>query len=324
MTKTPRIRLIIIVYWFLLTYIVAALVWWFIALQKQNDKMATLLLNEVSNSTKDSPLRIIQIQNEKQRKTAQYIGEGFTFLALILIGAVFVYRATRRQLRLSMQQQNFMMAVTHELKTPIAVARLNIETLQKRKLEEDQRQKIIGITLQEVNRLNTLCNNILLASQLDAGNYKSIKGEVDLSSLATKVIRDFKQRYTDREISGNIEGDIIVMGEELLLELLMSNLIENAVKYSPKESPVQVSLVAKDGLIKLSVSDKGPGIAPQEKEKVFEKFYRIGNEETRTAKGTGLGLYLCRQIAKDHNAIITLKDNENKGSIFTVTFKKQL
>ena len=324
MTKTPRIRLIIIVYWFLLTYIVAALVWWFIALQKQNDKMATLLLNEVSNSTKDSPLRIIQIQNEKQRKTAQYIGEGFTFLALILIGAVFVYRATRRQLRLSMQQQNFMMAVTHELKTPIAVARLNIETLQKRKLEEDQRQKIIGITLQEVNRLNTLCNNILLASQLDAGNYKSIKGEVDLSSLATKVIRDFKQRYTDRDITGDIGNDIIVMGEELLLELLMSNLIENGVKYSPKESPVQVSLVAKDGLIKLSVSDKGPGIATQEKEKVFEKFYRIGNEETRTAKGTGLGLYLCRQIAKDHNAIITLKDNENKGSIFTVTFKKQL
>ena len=324
MTKTPRIRLIIIVYWFLLTYIVAALVWWFIALQKQNDKMATLLLNEVSNSTKDSPLRIIQIQNEKQRKTAQYIGEGFTFLALILIGAVFVYRATRRQLRLSMQQQNFMMAVTHELKTPIAVARLNIETLQKRKLEEDQRQKIIGITLQEVNRLNTLCNNILLASQLDAGNYKSIKGEVDLSSLATKVIRDFKQRYTDREITSNIEGDIIVMGEELLLELLMSNLIENAVKYSPKESPVQVRLLTKDDIIKMSISDKGPGIATQEKEKVFEKFYRIGNEETRTAKGTGLGLYLCRQIAKDHNAIITLKDNENKGSIFTVTFKKQL
>ncbi len=324
MTKTPRIRLIIIVYWFLLTYVIAALVWWFIALQKQNDKMATLLLNEISNSTKDSPLRILQIENEKQRKTAQYIGEGFTFLALILIGAVFVYRATRRQLRLSMQQQNFMMAVTHELKTPIAVARLNIETLQKRKLEEDQRQKIIGITLQEVNRLNTLCNNILLASQLDAGNYKSIKGEVDLSSLATKVIRDFKQRYTDREITGNIEGDIIVMSEELLLELLMSNLIENAVKYSPKESPVQVRLIAKEDLIKLSVSDKGPGIATQEKEKVFEKFYRIGNEETRTAKGTGLGLYLCRQIAKDHNAIITLKDNENKGSIFTVTFKKQL
>ncbi len=217
-----------------------------------------------------------------------------------------------------------MMAVTHELKTPIAVARLNIETLQKRKLEEDQRQKIIGITLQEVNRLNTLCNNILLASQLDAGKYKSIKGEVDLSSLATKVIRDFNQRYTDREITSEIGQSIIVLGEELLLELLMSNLIENAVKYSPKESPVHVRLSAKDDVIKLSVSDKGPGIATQEKEKVFEKFYRIGNEETRTAKGTGLGLYLCRQIAKDHNAIITLKDNENKGSIFTVTFKKQL
>ena len=112
------------------------------------------------------------------------------------------------------------------------------------------------------------------------------------------------------------------MGEELLLELLISNLIENAVKYSPKASPVQVSLVTKDDTIKLSISDNGPGITANEKEKVFEKFYRIGSEETRTAKGTGLGLFLCRQIAKDHKAIITLKDNENKGSIFTVTFKK--
>ena len=322
MTKTPRIRLIIIVYWFLLTYIVAALVWWFIALQKQNEKMATLLLNEVSYSSKVAPSKILQIQNEKKRKTAQYLGEGFTFLALILIGAVFVYRATRRQLRLSMQQQNFMMAVTHELKTPIAVARLNIETLQKRKLEEDQRQKIIGITLQEVNRLNTLCNNILLASQLDAGKYKSIKSEVDFSNLVIRVIRDFNQRYTDRAITGDISKDIILMGEELLLELLISNLIENAVKYSPKASPVQVSLVTKEDTIKLSISDNGPGITANEKEKVFEKFYRIGSEETRTAKGTGLGLFLCKQIAKDHKAIITLKDNENKGSIFTVTFKK--
>ncbi|MFX9696122.1 histidine kinase dimerization/phospho-acceptor domain-containing protein, partial [Acinetobacter baumannii] len=82
------------------------------------------------------------------------VGEGVTFLALIIIGAVFVFRATRRQLKLSQQQQNFMMAVTHELKTPIAITQLNLETLQKRKLEEDKQQKLISNTLQEARRLN--------------------------------------------------------------------------------------------------------------------------------------------------------------------------
>ncbi|WP_457848411.1 histidine kinase dimerization/phospho-acceptor domain-containing protein, partial [Staphylococcus aureus] len=93
--------------------------------------------------------KILAIEEAKKRKTAQYVGEGVTFLALIIIGAVFVFRATRRQLKLSQQQQNFMMAVTHELKTPIAITQLNLETLQKRKLEEDKQQKLISNTLQE-------------------------------------------------------------------------------------------------------------------------------------------------------------------------------
>lgn len=323
MIKTPRIKLIKFVYWFMLIYIIAALVWWFIALQKQNNTITNLLTQEaVNNST--GLQKISQIQNEKRRKTTQYIGEGFTFLILILVGAVFVYRATRRQLKLSMQQQNFMMAVTHELKTPIAVAQLNIETLLKRKLDELQQKKIIGTTLQEVNRLNTLCNNILLASQLDAGKYNSVKSKVDLSALTTRVINEFCNRYTDRTILSDITDDIFVLGEELLLEILLSNLIDNALKYSSKESLVDIQLNIKQDEILLTIADEGLGITAEEKQKVFEKFYRVGNEETRTAKGTGLGLYLCSEIAKDHNARIAVKDNENKGSIFSVIFKNQM
>ncbi len=323
MTKSPRLRLIIWVYWFLLTYIVAALVWWFIALQRQNDKMTRLLLNEQSVTNADYTKKVQEIQADNKRKTAQYIGEGSTFFILILIGAVFVYRATRRQLRLSTQQQNFMMAVTHELKTPIAITRLNVETLQKRKLEEEQRQKLISATLQEINRLNSLCNNILLASQLDAGNYKSIKSEVDMSILAGRVLQDFVLRYPKRNISGKINEGIVVMGEEVLLELLMSNLVENAIKYTPKDARVEMELCSRNHHVYLKVSDNGPGIPDDEKEKIFEKFYRAGNEETRSAKGTGLGLFLCRQIAKKHNATINVTDNKGGGSIFTVNFKGQ-
>lgn len=320
--KTKRLAAITLVYWFILLYIIAALVYWFISLQHQNVQMSDLLLNELKRDEPGYSAKAAKILDQKRRKTAQYIGEGSTFLALILLGAVFVYRATRRQLTLSVQQQNFMMAVTHELKTPIAVTTLNLETMLKRQLEPQQQQKLINITLQEVNRLNSLCNNILLASQLDAGEYKISKNEVNISELAKRVFNNFKVRNASREMNGSFDDNLFVTGEELLLEMLMGNLLENAIKYSPKNSPVDVALKQNGGNIQFIVKDEGPGIAEAERHKVFEKFYRVGNEVTRTAKGTGLGLYLSKKISKDHNAEITVAGNNAKGSVFTVTFKR--
>src|SRR5690606_10624220 len=99
----------------------------------------------------------------------QYIGEGVIFFLLIAAAAMFIYRAVSRQFKQSREQQAFMMAITHELKTPVAVAQLNLETLQKHRLEPAQQLKLIGNTLQETSRLNALCNNLLLSSQMEAG-----------------------------------------------------------------------------------------------------------------------------------------------------------
>jgi two-component system, OmpR family, sensor histidine kinase CiaH len=317
--KTKRLALITSVYWFLLLYIVVALVWWFIALQQQNETISTLRLQNTATHNLANE-KVEDVLYAKRRKTAQYIGEGAAFFGVIMIGAVFVYRATRNQFKLSQQQQNFMMAVTHELKTPIAVSRLNLETIQKRKLEEQQQQKLLNNTLQEINRLNSLCNNILLASQLEAGSYKVSKNEVDISSLAERVVRDFANRFPARKIESSIENNLFLTGEELLLEMLMNNLVENALKYSPVNGRVVVRLESKNRHLSFSVKDEGPGIPEDEKDKIFDKFYRVGNEVTRTAKGTGLGLYLCRKIAHDHHADITVY-NDKTGAVFTVNFK---
>ena len=103
------------------------------------------------------------------------------------------------------------------------------------------------------------------------------------------------------------------------MQILINNLIENALKYAPKESVVKV-ILEEEGKIRLSVIDEGPGIADSEKKQVFEKFYRSGNENTRTAKGTGLGLYLCKKIAESQDGNIFITDNHPNGSNFTVTF----
>ena len=316
-----KFRIITIVYWFLLLYIIAALVWWFIALTQQNHALTITRLLELKQDDPNYLKQAERILASEQRKTAQYIGEGITFFILIVIGAVFVYRATRKQILLSSQQNNFMMAITHELKTPIAITKLNLETLQNRKLEEQQQQKLIQNTLHEANRLNLLCNNILFASQLDAGAYHFTKHTVNFSDVVAGCVADFNQRFPARTIITQIETNLEVYGEELLLQMLVNNLLENALKYAPKDSEVAVEVLRKNDVIKLLVKDNGPGIEDAEKVKVFEKFYRIGNENMRKTKGTGLGLYLCKKIATDHNANITVTNNQPQGCIFEVTFK---
>ena len=315
-----KLTIATIVYWFLLMYIVAALVWWFIELENQNRQMTNYKINELKKDDPAFTTKRISIEKEKDRKTAQYLGEGITFLALILLGAVFIYRAVRRQFRLQQVQQNFMMAVTHELKTPIAIAKLNLETLQKHQLDEAKKQKLIAMTLQETNRLNTLASNILISSQLEGGKYHVEKEELDFSHLLRNSIDEFIHRYPERNFNVEIEPEVDVEGDALLLQILVNNLLENAVKYSPRESAIHCTLKKLQNRVVLNIADEGPGISAAEKKKIFDMFYRIGSEETRKAKGTGLGLYLCKKIAKDHHAIIQVKDNHPTGSIFTVSF----
>ena len=318
--KKQKLKVIATVYWFLLTYIISGLAWWYIALERQNKQMFVHRVEELKKDDPSYMQQYAEIENARQRKSSGYMGEGVTFLLVILVGAVYVYRATRRQLRLSHQQQNFMMAVTHELKTPIAVISLNLETLQKRKLEEAQQQKLIATSIQETHRLNVLTNNILVASQLETGAYRLNKQEINLSELAENCILDFKNRNPNRYLQYHIEPGIYINGEISLLRMLINNLLDNALKYSQAEALVMLVLEKKKGKIILAVNDEGSGIPDMEKKNVFEKFYRIGNETTRTAKGTGMGLYLCKKIVQDHNGTISIADNQPVGSIFTVTF----
>ncbi|MBL7741213.1 MAG: two-component sensor histidine kinase [Chitinophagaceae bacterium] len=321
-----KLRRATILYWMLLIYIIAALVWWFITLEKQN--LATKQLQTAQLNSRMDPVKeqekysseMAGIYKEYRRNRAKYAGEGIVFLLLILVGASFVYRSVRRQFHIQLQQQNFLMAVTHELKTPISVIKLNLETIQKYSLDAEKQKKLMAVMLKETSRLNFLTNNILVASQLEGGGYKFSDEELDLSDLLKDCIQDFRARFPEREFRSQIEPDVDIKGDALLLQMLINNLLENAVKYSPRETPVTALLKKDNHTVKLQVIDEGQGIADEEKKKVFSKFYRIGNEATRKTQGTGLGLYLCSKIALDHNADISVTNNIPHGSNFAVTF----
>jgi len=317
-TRKLKLRRTTILYWSLLVYILAALLWWLISLENQNQRIRAeqLQLLELQASQLD-PLekerRVVAIESLASRNSTKYISEGITFLIVILIGAVGLFRAVRKQLRAQQQQQQFMMAVTHELKTPIAVTRLNLETMQRYKLEPEKQEKLIRIALDETSRLNFLTNNILVSSQLENKGFAGAKEDLDFSLLVKDCIKDMGNRFPGRLIESNIETEIDLQGDSLLLQILLNNLLENAIKYSPAQSIISVQLKKAGTQVLLEVADQGEGILDTEKKKIFERFYRIGNEATRTTKGTGLGLYLCERIAHHHQASLSVRDNSPKG-----------
>ena len=315
-----KLKLVSFIYWIFLTYMIAAFVWWYVSLQKQNNLIADIKFQTIQLNDPALKEKTNSIQDFQLRKTKQFIGEGLTFLFLFLLGAIYVYRSLLKQLRYSNQQQNFMMAVTHELKTPISISHLNIETLLKRDLELAQQTKLLEATLKETKRLDDLSNNILLASQLDMGLYETNKQEINLSILVNDAMASFQERFPLRLCNIIVENEIIIQGEKLLLQILVNNLLDNAHKYSPVNLPIFIHLHKQNHKIILAVEDKGKGVPMNERDKIFEKFYRVGDESTRSAKGTGLGLYLCQKITTFHNAIIQIQSNQTEGSIFTVSF----
>lgn len=318
-------RIFNVLFLLLLAYIIAALAFWGFSLHRQSEQIyqqQELHLRSMVDSFShpgEYHRELEKLEQTRITRKKQYLGEGFTFLLVIFIGAAVVYSSFRRSIRLSRQQTNFMLSVTHELKSPIAAIKLNLQTLERHRLDEEKRNLLTAKCIKEANRLNDLCNNMLLASQMEGRQYKSIREKLNFTELVESTLRDFLQRYPHRlELHLDKEEEWMT-GDRLMLQMAVSNLVENAVKYTPEEKPIRISLSSKNKTACLQVTDEGTGVPDNEKEKIFKKFYRVGNENTRKSKGTGLGLYLVQKIARQHRGKIIVKDNVPQGSVFELT-----
>jgi signal transduction histidine kinase len=307
----------------LLAYIIAALVFWGTSLQRKSAEIyaqgVISLHREIDSNLYPKEYRIQRKKLDAKLESSknQYIGEGSTFLLVILIGAAVVYSSFRRSIMLSKQQNNFMLSVTHELKSPIAAMKLNLQTLERYHLDEEKKAKLLERCVVEANRLNDLCNNMLIASQMEGRQYVAAKEGIQFDEMVLHTITDYSTRYAYRIVNdGVLECNIV--GDRLLLQLAINNLLENAIKYTPADKHINISLRKNSEGIIVRIADEGVGIPDTEKSKVFNKFYRIGNEETRKTKGTGLGLYLTNKIVKQHNGKIVLTDNKPTGSVFEI------
>ena len=257
------------------------------------------------------------------QRTAMILGEGSMFVIVFTAGAISLHKSIKKERRLQEQKKNFLMSVTHELKSPLASIKLLLQTIQKRDLTKQQVHDFINKSLLDIERLDDMVENMLLASKIDNRSYTFPKAQFNLSALVDNVVNRLqlnKCDLTQQLINAEIEPKIEITGDKFALTSVVTNLIENAIKYSGPCEVVDVKLYSKEGKIFLEVADHGIGIADAEKPRIFDRFYRVGSEETRNTKGTGLGLYIVKEVLNQHEASISVKDNDPTGSVFEVVF----
>lgn len=262
---------------------------------------------------------VIRLQPERM---AMVMGEGAMFLFLLGVGGYFIHASIKKEDKLREQQQNFLMSVTHELKSPLAAIKLSLQTIVKRDLEKQMQLSLLNNSLKDIERLDDLVENMLLATKIESRTYSFPKEKFDLSELVAKITDRLQVHscVNQQLINTNIENGISILGDKFALSSVVTNLVENAVKYSGPCAEIAVELCQNDGKAVLTVSDKGPGIPDEEKMHIFDKFYRVGDENVRKSKGTGLGLFIVKEVLQNHDADISVKDNVPQGAIFEVTF----
>ncbi len=315
-----KISRLLLIFYILVAYVFIQFCWWAYSLVELNSEIYNLKLEILTLKHEGSPEILIEKGNLDQKLQSRIwmvLGEGSVFFILLAIGVWKTLQSFRKEVSLARQQKNFLLAVTHELKSPIASVKLYLQTLQKHELEREKRNEIVSKAIADTDRLGSLVENLLLATKIDRSDYMLHFEELNLSDLLTQIIATHPENM---RLKTEIQEGIKMQADKLAFTSIVVNLLENALKYSSVETRCIVSLQNKNNKIILSVLDSGSGIPTAEKQKVFEKFYRIGNEDTRKSKGTGLGLYIVKNLTERHNGTIQIRDNQPSGSIFEIEF----
>lgn len=315
-----------------IAYMILAFFWWSILLFNKNRdafkaKSQLMKIEMIEEGVINDNAQFLEsaqyasLSKHYTRQEWMIVGEAIVFVFSLVLGVYFINRGYNKEMIASQQSRNFLLSITHELKSPIASIRLVLETLLKRELPREKTTQLQGNALKETERLNTLVNNLLFSAKLES-TYQANKEPLDLHELLEEIITKLSDKYPDASFTFKQEGEMpYFQGDKMGMVSVALNLLENAVKYSGNGGKANIEAhlsMQGEGQIKLQIKDQGVGIPEKEKKQIFQKFYRVGNEDTRTAKGTGLGLYIVDQIIRAHSGRISVHDNVPKGSVFEI------
>jgi two-component system sensor histidine kinase SenX3 len=249
---------------------------------------------------------------------------GVIFFGVIIAGMVLNTIFLVREIRRNEQQDSFLNAVTHELKTPITSIRLYLQTLERRQLDEGRRRDFYRIMLEDTDRLLGTVEQVLKAGEVRSGDSRKNWHEINFSELVTEAVELARLRHTlppEALHFGTIPTDgITILGNAVELRIVVVNLLENAVKYSGKQREIVVDVLTPDiDNVLLRITDNGIGIPRAELKRIFKRFYRVHNYATDQVTGTGLGLFIVRSIVRRHDGeVVAESPGEGRGATFTV------
>jgi two-component system, OmpR family, phosphate regulon sensor histidine kinase PhoR len=317
-----------IFFYLMIVYVFAFLFWWTYLLYKKTEQHYTdtlkfeslrYELSKQNNTTYTESETYRETYSKFQRQKIMIIAEGSVFFLILLIGMIKIRHSFVKEVQIARQQKNFILSITHEFKSPIASVKLIAETLKKRELPREKQEQLLNNSLGEVERLENLVENILLTAKIENNRYGFSMQTINLS----KLIEDLKEKIKfgkTQNFDFYIEESLQIEGDNSALTSVILNLTENACKYSPPNSTISISAMKNEDTIVVRVADNGRGISEEEKSRIFEKFYRVGSEETRHTKGTGLGLYIVKQLVNLHSGNIEVLNNSPSGTIFQIDF----
>ena len=269
------------------------------------DKVVQLSIN---------PTKLQQLEEERFQQRNIWLYQSILLLVLVASGIYGVYYSIDSIYQLNKRQNNFLLSVTHEFKTPIAAIRLMLQTSKNPKVKEEKKAELIENSIQNTFRLEELAENMLVSMQIENDKYQYALSTVDLSEMLNQVIDN---QSIKGEINGAIEPSLTLTGDGFIMRMVANNLIENAFKYSDNQ-PIEVNLYMQGTKKVLEVKDIGVGIAKEDYKKIYKKFFRVQDEETRTTKGTGLGLFIVKQAVERHRGKVAVMANKPRGSVFRV------
>jgi PAS domain S-box-containing protein len=239
-------------------------------------------------------------------------------------GVVYAFRSLTEERALDELKGEFIATVSHELRTPLAAIYGSAQTLLREDVEFDEsdKKRLLDVIAHESERLSRIADDILFANKLDSGQFALGANGIDLRAVARDVVEEMRACFAARDdISFELRvPDALdsVAGDADKLRQVLINLIDNAVKYSPDGGRVEVAVEARDGGVRVAVRDEGIGIAPLEQRRIFGKFYRVDPGLARGVGGTGLGLYICRELVRRMEGRLSVSSEEGKGSTFAV------
>ena len=269
------------------------------------DKVVQLSIN---------PTKLQQLEEERFQQKNIWLYQSILLLVLVASGIYGVYYSIDSIYQLNKRQNNFLLSVTHEFKTPIAAIRLMLQTSKNPKVKEEKKAELIENSIQNTFRLEELAENMLVSMQIENDKYQYALSKIDLSKMLNQVIDN---QSIKGEIAGTIEPGVTLTGDGFIMRMVANNLIENAFKYSNNQ-PIEVNLYMQGTKKVLEVKDIGVGIAKEDYKKIYKKFFRVQDEETRTTKGTGLGLFIVKQAVERHSGKVAVMANKPRGSVFIV------